>query len=286
MRDVEIGGKVCLGSGRPLAWIVGPGAGQDESRLAATAERLKKLSEKLDVPLVFKAGRGSESLEVPSREGRRELLFEKLAWIRSQFELPVLGEVESADDLEAAGQLLDVIQVPDFLCEQSLPLAAATATGRPVSVRRTRFVSPEAPSRTGAGLASELARELEREPERRESAGVMLPAAGVSFGYENVLADMTMIPRLRALGWPVVFDVVPLGRCLSGAGAGSCLLGPRELLTSLLRAAVAAGAAAVSLEIALGPAHAGQGWPSLEELEELMQELHGLGDWMRLRGYA
>ena len=128
MRDVEIGGKVCLGSGRPLAWIVGPGAGQDESRLAATAERLKKLSEKLDVPLVFKAGPGSESLEVPSRESRRELLFEKLAWIRSQFELPVLGEVESADDLEAAGQLLDVIQVPDFLCEQSLPLAAATAT--------------------------------------------------------------------------------------------------------------------------------------------------------------
>ncbi len=282
MRDVEIGGKVCLGSGRPLAWIVGPGAGQDESRLAATAERLKKLSEKLDVPLVFKAGPGSESLEVPSRESRRELLFEKLAWIRSQFELPVLGEVESADDLEAAGQLLDVIQVPDFLCEQSLPLAAVTATGRPVSVRRTRFVPPEALSRTGAGLASELASELER----RESAGVMLTEAGVSFGYENVLADMTMIPRLRALGWPVVFDVAPLGRCLAGGGAGSCLLGARELLTSLLRAAVAAGAAAVSLEIALGPARTGQGWPSLEELEELMQELHGLGDWMRLRGYA
>lgn len=274
MRDVEIGGEVCLGSGRPLVWIVGPGDSQDESQLAPTAERLKKLSEKLGVPLVFKLGRGRESLDDPGRENRRELEFEKLAWIRSRFELPVLGEVESVDDLEAAGQLLDVIQIPDFLCEQSSLLAAATATGRPVSVRRARFLSPEALSRTVAELA------------RGGGSGLLLTEAGVCFGYENTLADMTMIPRLRALGWPVVFDVAPLCRCLGGGRAASRLPGARESLVPLLRAAIAAGAAAVSFETGPGWAAAGHGRPSLEELEGLMLELRGLADWMRLRGYA
>ena len=272
MRGVAVGEKVCLGSGLPLVWIVGPGAGEDESRLALTAERLKKLSEQLDLPLVFRAGRGVEKATGSCAENRRELLFEKLAWIRSQFGLPVMGEVESVDDLEAAGPLLDLIQIPDFLCEQDSLLAAAIATGRPVSVRRAQSVSPEALS----GATAERA--------RGAGGGVLLTEAGVSFGYEQTLADMTMIPRLRALGWPVVFDLAPLDRRLVATGLRQPGLGASR--AALLRAAIAAGAAAVSFETGAGLADAEQAGPSLEALEELMQEGCRLGEWMRLRGYA
>lgn len=277
MREVEVGRALRLGSGHPLAWIVGPDTGRDEAGLMATAEGLKKLSEKLGVPVIFKAGRESPRLGARRQEGIREREFETLAWLRSELELPLLGEVGSEDEIEVAGQLLDVIQIPDFACQQPVVLAEAAATGRPLSLARAGFLSAEALAHTVAELS------------RNGNPKLMLSEGGVSFGYADSLGDMTMIPRLRELGWPVVVDVASLGRRFApGRGAtepSACC----DSLGPLLRGAIAAGAAAVSLEIAPGPSRAGaeaRTSHSLEELEELMQELSELGELVRARGHA
>ena len=283
MRDVEIGGQasspIRVGAGHPLVWIVGVVGGRDPETLLKTAEPLKKLSEKLAVPLILKAS-DSEHAGDSGPLGWERLL-EGLAWVRAELEVPVLGEVRQVDDLEAASPVLDVIQIPDFLCQHEPLLEAAGALGRPVSVKRGRFASPRA--------MSHAVRELERTGNQR----ILLTEAGASFGYETVVGDMTAIPRLRALGYPVALDVTPLGRPLGPRPGTRDPKEPRESVSEslrlLLRSATCAGAAAVCVDTHPNPSELGRAslvpYP-LEEMEDLMLEVRDLSSLIRARGYA
>ncbi len=282
MQEVTIGdptiGEIRIGRERPLAWIAGPCVIEERSLMAATAERLKKLAEKLEVPLIFKSSfekdnRSSE--EHYTGPGLDEGL-EILAWIRKEFGLPVISDVHRVEDVSSAREVLDVIQIPAFLCQQTSLVLAVGRAGKPVNVKKMQSLAPEAMS----GAVSKL-----------ESTGnrqILLTERGTSFGYNQLVADLTAIPIMQGLGYPVAFDA---GHAVRRYGIPSAdpKGGAREHIPTLLRAGIAAGVNAVFLETHPSPSNAlcdaASQFP-LDALEDLMSHARDLADLMRLQGHA
>jgi 2-dehydro-3-deoxyphosphooctonate aldolase (KDO 8-P synthase) len=282
MQEVIIGDstiqEVRIGSGHPLVWIAGPCVIEDRSLMASTAERLKKLSEKLEVPLVFKS-----SYEKDNRSSEQHYMgpgidegLEILAWLRKEFSVPVLSDVHRVEDVAAAREVLDMIQIPAFLCQQTSLVLAVGRSGKPVNVKKMQFLSPEAMS----GAVSKL-----------ESTGnrqILLTERGTCFGYNQLVADLTSIPVMQELGYPVAFDA---GHAVRRYGIPSAdpLGGAREHIPTLLRAGVAAGANAVFLETHPSPSNAlcdaASQFP-LESIEDLMGQARDLADLIRGQGHA
>jgi 2-dehydro-3-deoxyphosphooctonate aldolase (KDO 8-P synthase) len=282
MQEVIIGDstiqEVRIGSGHPLVWIAGPCVIEDRSLMASTAERLKKLSEKLEVPLVFKS-----SYEKDNRSSEQHYMgpgidegLEILAWLRKEFSVPVLSDVHRVEDVAAAREVLDMIQIPAFLCQQTSLVLAVGRSGKPVNVKKMQFLSPEAMS----GAVSKL-----------ESTGnrqILLTERGTCFGYNQLVADLTSIPVMQELGYPVAFDA---GHAVRRYGIPSAdpLGGAREHIPTLLRAGVAAGANAVFLETHPSPSNAlcdaASQFP-LESIEDLMGQARDLADLIRSQGHA
>ncbi len=281
IQEVAIGEgprRVRIGHGLPLAWIAGPCVIEDQRTMAVTAERLKKLAEKLAIPLVFKSSyekdnRGSElSYQGPGLEDGLELL----AWIKKEFELPVLSDVHRVEDVAAAREVLDVLQVPAFLCQQTSLIVAIGKAGKPVNVKKGQFLAPD-------GMSSAVGK-LERTGNRQ----ILLTERGVQFGYNTLVCDMTSIPTMQALGYPVVFDA---GHSVRRYGIPSAdpRGGAPELIPTLLRAGIAAGANAVFLETHPNPASARCDAASqfaLDRIEDLMLQARELADLLRAQGHA
>ncbi len=282
MQEVIIGdatiGEIRVGSERPLVWIAGPCVIEERSLMAATAERLKKLAEKLEVPLIFKSSfekdnRSSE--EHYTGPGLDEGL-EILAWVRKEFGLPVISDVHRVEDVSSAREVLDVIQIPAFLCQQTSLVLAVGSAGKPVNVKKMQFLSPDAMS----GAVSKL-----------ESTGnrqILLTERGTAFGYNQLVADLTSIPIMQGLGYPVAFDA---GHAVRRYGIPSAdpKGGAREHIPTLLRAGIAAGANAVFLETHPSPPNARCDAASqfpLGELEDLMSNARDLADLIRRQGHA
>jgi 2-dehydro-3-deoxyphosphooctonate aldolase (KDO 8-P synthase) len=282
-RPVEVGGgpvaQVRFGAGLPLAWIAGPCVIEGERVMASAAERLAKLAEKLSLPLVFKSSyeKDNRSTELSYQGPGIDEGLEMLAWIRREFGLPVLTDVHRAEDVPAVAEVVDVIQIPAFLCQQTSLVVAAGRSGKPVNVKKAQFLSPE-------GMFSSVGK-LERAGNRR----ILLTERGTSFGYNDLIADMTSIPVMQELGYPVVFDAghqvrrygIPSEHPEGGRS--------RELIPVLLRAAIAAGANGIFLETHPSPpdalCDAASQYP-LDRLEDLVQQAQELAELIRSQGHA
>jgi 2-dehydro-3-deoxyphosphooctonate aldolase (KDO 8-P synthase) len=283
IRTVEIGdatsGRVRLGAGLPLAWIAGPCVIESQTLMAATAERLKKLSEKLATPLVFKSSylKDNRSDELSYQGPGLDDGLEMLAWIRKEFELPVLSDVHSVEEIAAAREVLDVIQIPAFLCQQTSLLIAAGKSGKPVNVKKGQFMSPSAMSQPVGKI------------ERTGNTRILLTERGAQFGYHNLVADMTAIPLMKEIGVPVVFDAGHQVRRYGIPSTDPAGGGPREHIPVLIRSAVAAGANGVFLETHPNPREAlcdsASQFP-LDQLEELMMQTKALAELVRSQGHA
>ena len=282
VREVEIGGHgikpLRIGGGRPLAWIAGPCVIEDRATMAATAEALKELSLRLSIPVIFKSSfekdnRSSE--EYYSGPGIDEGL-KTLAWIRSEFELPVLSDVHRVEDLPSAREVLDVIQIPAFLSRQTSLLVAAAKTRCAVNVKKGQFLAPD----EMRGVVGKL--------ERAGCRRILLTERGACFGYNQLVADMTALPILQGTGYPVVFDAGHQVR-RSGIPSSDPTGGAPEFIPTLVRAAVAAGANAVFLETHPDPSRAlcdaASQFP-LDQMEKLMLEIRALGELVREQGHA
>jgi 2-dehydro-3-deoxyphosphooctonate aldolase (KDO 8-P synthase) len=281
MQEVAIGemaNPVRVGHGRPLVWIAGPCVVEEKPIMALAAEQLKRISEKLDIPLVFKSSFEKDnrsSDEYYSGPGLDEGL-ELLAWIRKEFELPVVSDVHRVNDIGAAREVLDVIQIPAFLCQQTSLVVAAGQTGRVVNVKKGQFVSPE-------GMLSPV-KKIERTGNHR----ILLTERGASFGYNHLVADMTAIPTMQRHGYPVVFDAGHQVR-RNGIPSAAPEGGAPEFIPSLIRAAIGAGANAVFLETHPNPSEAlcdaAVQYP-IDRIEELMAKARDLADLVREQGHA
>jgi 2-dehydro-3-deoxyphosphooctonate aldolase (KDO 8-P synthase) len=286
VREVEIGGRgtaaIRIGGGRPLAWIAGPCVIEDRDTMATTAAALKELSQRLGIPLIFKSSfekdnRSSELFE--SGPGVEEGL-EILAWIRKEFELPVLSDVHRVEDIAAAREVLDVIQIPAFLSRQTSLLVAAGqaagAAGCAVNVKKGQFLAPD----EMGGVVGKL--------ERSGCSRILLTERGACFGYKQLVADMTALPIMQRFGYPVVFDAGHQVR-RSGIPSSDPAGGAPEFIPTLMRAAVAAGANCVFLETHPNPPEAlcdaASQYP-LSRMEKLMIEIGAIAELTREQGYA
>lgn len=283
LQTVEVGDgpatRVRFGAGLPLAWIAGPCVIESQGVMANAAERLKKLSEKLSLPLVFKSSyeKDNRSTELSYQGPGLDEGLEMLSWIRREFALPVLTDVHRAEDVPAVAEVADIVQIPAFLCQQTSLVIAVGRAGKPVNVKKGQFLSPE-------GMFSSVGK-LERTGNRR----ILLTERGTSFGYNNLVADLTSIPVMQELGYPVIFDAghqvrrygIPSEHPEGGRS--------RELIPVLLRAAIAAGANGIFLETHPSPpdalCDAASQYP-LDRLEDLMAQAQDLAALIRAQGHA
>jgi len=273
VRDVRIGERVTVGAGHPLVLICGPCVIEDKKIMATTAERLKRIAETLSLPLVFKSSyekdnRSAEDLY--NGPGLTEGL-RMLSWIREEYALPVLSDVHRESDCAPAGAVLDVLQIPAYLCQQTSLLLAAGATGRTVNVKKGQFLAPKT-------MASAI-----RKLESTGNRSILLTERGSCFGYNDLIADITSIPTMQDLGYPVVFDAGHIVRKYGIPSADASGGAPR-FIPHLARAGVAAGADALFLETHPNPSQArcdAATQVPLDRLERILTEVVELATVVR-----
>lgn len=249
-----------IGHGRPLVLIAGPCVLESRDHALRLAESIAAVARRLGLPYVFKASYDKAN-RTSLRSFRGPGLEEGLAWlaaVRERVGVPVLSDVHEPAQAAPAGQVLDCLQVPAFLCRQTDLLVACARTGRCVNIKKGQFVSP-----AKIGQAAAKVRDS-------GNANVLLTERGSSFGYERLVNDMTALEVMRAFA-PVVFDATHSVQH-PGAG-GEVTAGAREFIPLLARAAVAAGVDALFMEVHEDPPRARSDaatvWP-LDGLEPVL----------------
>ena len=235
-RAVRIGG-VTIGGGAPLALIGGPCAIENEKHALMVAERLQRVTAAAGVPFIYKS-----SYDKANRSSihsyRGPGLIEGLRILRSVKEktgLAVLSDVHDVSEVAPAAEVLDVLQVPAFLCRQTDLIVACARSGRPVNVKKGQFVAP---------------RDMANVVEKVRASGsedLLLTERGTSFGYNNLVVDFRGLPIMRGFGYPVIFDATHSVQLPGGEGNRSG--GERQYVQALARAAVAVGVDGLFMEI-------------------------------------
>jgi 2-dehydro-3-deoxyphosphooctonate aldolase (KDO 8-P synthase) len=256
MHPVAIG-SITIGAGHPLALIGGPCAIEGESFMLDVASRLRDITAKAAVPFVFKSSydKANRTSIYSYRGPGLQKGLEILQKIKDAVGVPVLSDVHAVEEVKPAAEVLDVLQIPAFLCRQTDLVIAAARTGKPVNVKKGQFLAPW---------------DTQNIVEKVRSVGndqVLLTERGASFGYNNLVVDMRSLVVMRSFDVPVVFDATHSVQLPGGAGTTSS--GQREFVPHLARAAVATGCDALFMEIHPDPDHAPSDGPNMLRLENL-----------------
>lgn len=235
MRSVSVGG-IKFGGGS-LVLIAGPCVIENEELVLDTAKKLKKTAQSAGVPLVFKSSydKANRSSGASFRGPGLEKGLEILKKVKDKYGIPLLSDVHCRTEVEKASKVLDIIQIPAFLCRQTDLLYAAADTGRAVNVKKGQFISP-----------SQMANVIEKI-ESRGNKKILLTERGASFGYGDLVVDMRSLVIMRELGYPVVFDATHSVQKPGGLGGSSG--GERQFVAPLARAAAAVGIDALFIEV-------------------------------------
>ncbi len=256
-KQVQIG-KVTLGGGAPLLLVAGPCAIESEDHLLRIGEAIQTICEACQIPLVLKssydkANRSSgRSFRGPGlHEGLR--ILER---VKARLGVPVTSDVHDVNQISAASEVLDILQIPAFLCRQTDLLLAAARSGKPINVKKGQFLSP-----WDAGNIVEKLTAAGAE-------AIVLTERGSSFGYNNLVVDIRSLPVMRSFGYPVLFDATHSLQLPGGAGDASG--GQPHFIPYLTRAAVAAGVDGLFIEVHPDPAHAPSDNGSMLRLDALV----------------
>jgi 2-dehydro-3-deoxyphosphooctonate aldolase (KDO 8-P synthase) len=257
-------GAVVIGTGHPLAFIAGPCVIESEAHVVETALQLQEIAARVGVPLIFKASydKANRTSLSSFRGPGLDKGMKALAEVKRRTGLPLLTDIHEYGHAAAAAAVVDVLQIPAFLCRQTDLLVAAAETGATVNVKKGQFLAPRDMRHVVAKLEGAGAR------------GILLTERGSTFGYNNLVVDMRGLPMMRELGRPVVFDVTHSLQ-LPGAGEGVSG-GLAQYIEPLARAGVATGVDAVFMEVHQDPAHAKSDAANalrLDRVEELMRRL-------------
>jgi 2-dehydro-3-deoxyphosphooctonate aldolase (KDO 8-P synthase) len=254
-------GPYSVGGGQPLLLIAGPCVLEGRDHALRLAEQIKTVAQHLGFPYVFKASfdkANRSSIQSPRGPGLDEGLA-MLATVREQLDIPILSDVHTPEQAAAAGEVLDCLQIPAFLCRQTDLVVAAAQTGKCVNIKKGQFLAPEK-----TRLIVEKVRAAGNE-------NVLLTDRGTTFGYERLVNDFPGLATMRAFA-PVVFDATHSVQ--HPGSSGSTTGGMREHIPLLTRAAVAVGIDALFMEVHEDPASAQSDaatvWP-LEMLEPLLE---------------
>jgi 2-dehydro-3-deoxyphosphooctonate aldolase (KDO 8-P synthase) len=265
-REISID-SIKIGAGRPLVLIAGPCVIESEEATLRHAERLLTICNGLSMPLIFKASydkANRTSIGSFRGPGLKEGL-KILAKVKESLGLPVLSDIHSIEQIAPAAEVLDVLQIPAFLCRQTDLLVAAAKSGRVINVKKGQFLAPWDMKNVAGKLAAS------------GNENIILTERGVSFGYNNLVVDMRSFPVMRASGYPVVFDATHSVQLPGGQGESSG--GQREFVEYLSRAAVATGIDGIFMEVHEDPDKALCDGPNsipLSELTALLKKLRAL----------
>ena len=258
-------GTITVGESSPLLLIAGPCVLEDFHTAFQIASYLKDLTAKLDIPFIFKASYDKanrtaiESFRGPGLKDGLDILQQ----IKSDLQIPVISDVHSVTEVEAAADVLDVIQIPAFLCRQTDLILAVSRTGKPVNIKKGQFLAPADIKNTVLKATS------------TGNRNITITERGSTFGYNNLVVDFRGIKIMQeATGFPVIFDATHSVQLPGGSGASSG--GQREFAPVLAKAAVAAGADGVFMEVYPDPDKARCDGPNslpLDTLEPLLQTL-------------
>jgi 2-dehydro-3-deoxyphosphooctonate aldolase (KDO 8-P synthase) len=266
MNTVSIG-SIAVGGKTPVVLIAGPCVIEGYERTLAIGRGIKAIADRLGMPYIFKA-----SFDKANRSSfgsfRGPGLTDGLAIlksIREELGVPVVSDIHSETQVEPAAQVLDILQIPAFLCRQTDLVYQAGLTGKVVNVKKGQFLAP-------LDMKNVINKIREAGNEK-----ILLTERGFSFGYNNLVVDMRALPIMRSLGYPVVFDATHSVQLPGGAGTSSS--GQREFVPNLTRAAVAAGVDALFMEVHDNPAEALSDGPNmlyLDQLEDLLKDVQAI----------
>ncbi|MDA8086308.1 MAG: 3-deoxy-8-phosphooctulonate synthase [Nitrospiraceae bacterium] len=253
-----------IGGSGPLLVIAGPCVIESADVVLHTAAGLREICRGLALPFVFKSSydKANRSSISSFRGPGMERGLRVLADVRASLNVPVISDVHSVGEVEAASGVLDALQIPAFLSRQTDLILAASRAGKPVNIKKAQFLSPW---------------EMKNVVEKFISTGnraLMLTERGTAFGYNNLVVDMRSIPVMRSLGYPVVFDATHSVQLPGGQGTASG--GQREFALTLAMAAVAAGADGVFLEVHPEPEKALCDGPNMIPLDDVREFLETL----------
>jgi len=262
-------GEIDIGFNAPLVLIAGPCVIEDPETTFTIASHLKEVTDQLGIPFIFKSSYDKANRTALSSyrgPGLGEGL-KILDRIRRELGLTVISDVHRIQEVDRAAEVLDVIQIPAFLCRQTDFVLAVGSTGKPVNVKKGQFLAPW---------------DMQHVIDKITSTGnhrLLLTDRGTMFGYNNLVADFRSIRIMQDLGWPVIFDATHSVQLPGGAGASSG--GQRQFAPVLARAGVAAGADGIFLEVHSHPDQAlcdGPNSLDLQSLPDLLDQLRTIHD--------
>ena len=244
--------------------IAGPCVIEGAERTLNIGSAVKEIAEELGMPFIFKASYDKANRSSFSSYRGPGLVegLQILRDIKKKLNVPVLSDIHCVSHVEQAADVLDVLQIPAFLCRQTDLIHAASRTGKPVNVKKGQFLSPEEMGNI-LGKANEAG-----------SKQILFTERGSCFGYNNLVVDMRSLAIMRSFGVPVIFDATHSVQLPGASGDKSG--GRREFVPILARAAVAVGIDAVFLEVHDNPAEAksdGQNMVQLSELRNLLRQI-------------
>ena len=263
------GSAISVGTGHPLLVIAGPCVLESEELARTVAAHMQEVCRKLNVSYIFKASfdKANRTSVTSYRGPGLEEGLRVMEKIRAEMSVPVLSDIHEPQQAEAAAEILDILQIPAFLCRQTDLLVAASLTGKPVNLKKGQFVSPW---------------DLENAVNKIRQGGssqVMLVERGASFGYNNLVVDMRSLPVMRSFNCPVIYDATHSVQLPGGSGSSSG--GQREFIAPLARAAAATGIDGLFMEVHPNPDKAlcdGPNSIALSDIEEVLEQIVRIHD--------
>ncbi|WP_371363093.1 2-dehydro-3-deoxyphosphooctonate aldolase [Sporomusa rhizae] len=264
--------NITLGGQNPIALIAGPCVIEDPDRTLRIGRAIKAIADQLNIPYIFKASydKANRSSNNSFRgPGLKEGL-KILADIKKELNVPVLSDIHCVTHIEPAAEVLDILQIPAFLCRQTDLVYEAARSGKVINVKKGQFLAPL---------------DMKNVIVKMEEAGnknILLTERGASFGYNNLVADFRALPIMRSLGYPVVFDATHSVQLPGGAGTTSS--GQREFVPYLTRAAVATGVDVLFMEVHDNPPEAKSDGPNMlyiDQLEEVLKDVLAIDNVVR-----
>ncbi len=257
-------GKIALGGELPFVLIAGPCVIESRASTVRMAGELVRLTRRLNIPFIFKASfdkanrTSSDTFRGPGLEAGLEVLQE----VKERFGVPVLSDVHEVSQVNAAAKVLDVIQIPAFLCRQTDLILAVAETEKVINVKKGQFLAPWD------------VRSIVKKVESVGNRKLLLTERGVTFGYNNLVTDFKAFQIMRETGYPVVYDVTHSVQQPGGLGNASG--GQSEFIPLLARCGVAAGVDAIFMETHTNPKKAlsdGPNMIAIRKLEPLLKQL-------------
>ncbi len=263
-REIKISRDIFFGNGHSLLVIAGPCVIESKDIVFHTAEQLKKVCAEIGLPLVFKSSydKANRSSISSYRGPGIDKGLRMLSDVRTKFSIPVISDVHSIDEIGPASEVLDVLQIPAFLCRQTDLILSASKTGKPVNIKKGQFLAPW---------------DVKNIIDKFSSTGnldLFITERGNAFGYNNLIVDFRGLPIMRSFGFPIIFDVTHSIQIPGGLGSSSG--GQREFAQPLARAAAAVGVDGLFMEVHPDPNKALCDGPNMIRLDEVKRLLNAV----------